>query len=116
MDCPQSLHVGVMICCRTVLRKWLKSGVLSACPEELTILSGHTGHASLQWHALVLSPCWVRRTKATCKCGALRGGLEKKHNNLREGEVDMNVTGLTLVYVRVLCNAVGVANETLSAW
>ena len=77
---------------------------------------GSVEHASLRRRTLVLSPHWVHRTKATCKCGALRGGLEKKHNNLGEGEVDMNATGLTPVYVCVLHNAVGVANETLSVW
>ena len=43
MDCSQSLRVGVTICCYAALGKRLKSRVLSACMEELTILSGHAG-------------------------------------------------------------------------
>ena len=71
-------------------------------------------HASPRWHALVLSLCWVRGSKAARECGALRKGPKEKHNKLGEGELDMNAGGLACVHA--LHDAVRVANETLSVW
>ena len=71
-------------------------------------------HASPRWRALVLSLRWVRGSKAARECGALRKGPKEKHNKLGEGRLDMNAGGLACV--RVLRDAVRVANETLSVW
>ena len=77
---------------------------------------GSAEHTSPRRRVLVLSLCWVCRSKAARECGALREGPKEKHNNLGEGELDVNAGGLTLACACALCEIVGVANETLSAW
>ena len=71
-------------------------------------------HASPRLRVLVLSLSWVRGSKAARGCGALGKGPKEKHNKLGEGGLDVNAGGLACV--RVLRDAVRVANETLSVW
>ena len=80
------------------------------------VARGPAEHASPRRRVLVLSLCWVRGSKAARECGALRKGPKEKSHNLGEGEVDVNAGGLTPACACALCDVVGVANETLSAW
>ena len=59
---------------------------------------------------------WVRRSKATHECGALRKSPKEKHDKLGEGELGVNVGGLTPACARTFRNVIGVANEILSMW